>query len=291
MPRFVAVVFLACSALGAQAQEAATEAAPEPRDDGLGFFSGDYELAEPEGYSVKFEPFVWYVSPGGDVGFGGDTPLVDTSDLSLDNPWVSGGAELHLGKDKWRLSLLGAHSQQNGDSVANSALMLNTLPVAAGDTIHAEFDMTVASVRAGYEVWSFAAEPNNEGIPRISSALEVVGGLRAFDYSLESEINGGGPGMRVKGDMFHVEPIVGMKWEIEFERKFAIDFSSNFGYLPKLDDQSSSSLDLTAGFRYRPTPNLGVQIGYRLLVFDLEDDDVEAEGALAGLYGGISIRF
>ena len=97
--------------------------------------------------------------------------------------------------------------------------------------------------------------------------------------------------MRVKGDMFHVEPIVGMKWEIEFERKFAIDFSSNFGYLPKLDDQSSSSLDLTAGFRYRPTPNLGVQIGYRLLVFDLEDDDVEAEGALAGLYGGISIRF
>ena len=157
VPRFVAVVFLACSALGAQAQEAATEAAPEPRDDGLGFFSGDYELAEPEGYSVKFEPFVWYVSPGGDVGFGGDTPLVDTSDLSLDNPWVSGGAELHLGKDKWRLSLLGAHSQQNGDSVANSALMLNTLPVAAGDTIHAEFDMTVASVRAGYEVWSFAA--------------------------------------------------------------------------------------------------------------------------------------
>ena len=285
---------LVCSAAASQAQQAQIEdgqAQTSESGGGLGFFSGDYELAEPVEHQFEFEPFIWYVSPGGEVGFGGDTPLVHTSDLSLDNPWVSGGAELHANRGKWRLSLMGSHAQQNGDTVANSAMNFNTLAVAAGDTIHAEFDMTVASVRVGYELWSFSAEPNSEGVPRLSSSLGLVGGLRAYDYSLKSEINGGGPGASVSGDMFHVEPMVGAKWDINFDEQFAIDFATNFGYLPKLGDQSSSSLDITVGFRYTPTPNVGAQIGYRLLVFDLEDDDIEAEGALAGLYGGITIRF
>jgi len=291
VPRFVAAICLACAAAGAGAQDVEPEPIDQPADQRQGFFGGDYELTERTEFDVEFEPFVWFVSPGGDVGFGGGSPLIHTSDLSLDNPRVLGGAELHLMRDKWRLSLLGAHAQQDGDMTAASSLTLGTLSVAPGDTLHAEFAMTVASIRVGYEVWSFATDPDENGTPEVSSRVELVGGLRAFDYSLETEINGGGPGARVKGDLFHVEPIVGAKWEINFDDLYTIDFATNFGYLPKLGDQSSSSLDLTVGFKYRPTPNVGAQIGYRLLVFDLETDDVEAEGALAGLYGGISIRF
>lgn len=291
MKRLAALLTLFVFAGGAQSQDAVNAEPDEPGERRYGFFSGDYEPSDPLKYTYEIEPFVWYVSPGGDVGYARGTATVNTKNLSIDDPALYGGAEFHVVHDKWRFSLLGAVSGQNGASVQATARTLGTLSVAAGDTLRTEVELNTASLRAGYRIWEFESDPNERGVPEISSAVELVGGVRAFDYSLESEITAGGATGSVEGDMFHLEPIVGAKWEIHFQDQYTIDFSSNFGYLPELDDQSSSSLDLTVGFKYRPTPNVGAQIGYRLLVFDLASDEVEAEGALAGLYGGIAIRF
>lgn len=291
MHRLASLFMLSVVACGAQGQASVQTEATDPPERRLGFFSGQYEQADALDDTFEIEPFVWYVSPGGNVGYAGGTPLVHTKDLSIDDPALYGGAEIHMIRDKWRFSLLGAVSGQHGAAVQDTARTLGSLSVAAGDTLRSEIELNTASLRVGYRVWEFQTDPTDEGIPEISSALELVGGVRAFDYSLESEIIAGSPSASVEGDMFQLEPIVGAKWEIHFRDLFTIDFSSNFGYLPELDDQSSSSLDLTVGFKYRPTPNIGAQIGYRLLVFDLQSDDVEAEGALAGLYGGIAIRF
>ncbi|RNC82647.1 MAG: hypothetical protein ED559_12985 [Phycisphaera sp.] len=291
MKRLAALLTLSVLAGGARCQDAVNAETDEPGERRYGFFSGDYEPSDPLEYTYEIEPFVWFVSPGGDVGYARGTELVDTENLSIDDPALYGGAEFHIIRDKWRFSLLGAVASQNGAAVQSTARTLGPLAVAAGDTVRTEIDINTYSLRTGYRVWEFEPDPNERGIPEISSAVEVVAGVRAFDYSLESEIIAGGTPGSVEGDMFHLEPIVGAKWEIHFQDQYTIDFSSNFGYLPEIDDQSSSSLDLTVGFKYRPTPNVGAQIGYRLLVFDLESDEVEAEGALAGLYGGIAIRF
>lgn len=256
-----------------------------------GFFSGSYEPADPLPDRFEFEPFVWYASPGGEVSFGEGSTLTHTSDLSIDDPRLSGGAELHLVRDKWRFSLLGAHVSQNGGAVQNAPSQQGPISVMTGDTLRTEFDLTTVSLRGGYRLWEFEVDPTDAGVPEISSSVDLVAGLRAFDYQLETEVIAGSPPARTSGDMFHVEPVVGAKWEIHFRDRYTIDFSSNVGFLPEISDQSSSSLDLTVGFKWRPHRNVAAQIGYRLLVFDLESDDVEAEGALAGLYTGVVLRF
>lgn len=277
-----ALVGTACAQSDAPAQDES-----EPR--GFGFFSGSYERVEFTPPRFEVEPFLWYVAPGGDVGVQG-SPLIHTGDLNIDNPNLGGGAEVHFHKGKWRFSLLGSVAGQQGGSVAQNAVNFGSLAVAPGDSLHTEFDMTTFGLRVGYRFWEFAVDPDANGTPMIRSSLEAIAGLRAYDYSLSVERVSGAPG-RAEGDMFQIEPIAGVKWSIEFHEQFAIDLATNFGYIPEISNQSSSSLDITAGFKYRPTPSFAAQIGYRLLVYDLASDDVETEGALAGLYGGVSLSF
>lgn len=266
-----------------------TQPTHEPNARRLGFFSGTYNRCEFEQPRFQIEPFVWYASPGGSVGFTGND-LATTKDLSIDDPRLGGGVEAHFRQGPWRVSLLGSITSQHGGSVAQNAMTLGSLNVAPGDTLVTEIDLDTFGLRAGYQIWSYATDLDEFGVQLMRSSFEAVVGLRAYDYDLSVSRTSGIPASN-QGDMFHIEPIVGFKWAVEFDEKYGIDLSTNFGYLPEIDDQSSSSLDITAGFRYSPVPNVAAQIGYRLLVFDLSSDDVEAEGALAGLYGGLSISF
>lgn len=275
---------LACAQ---QAEPTRPETPPQAR--GLGFFSGSYEPAEFRSPRFELEPFVWYASPGGDVGFAG-TELAPTSELSIDDPRLAPGAELHYRQGPWRLSLLGAMTSQHGGSVAQSARTLGALAVAPGDTLVTEIDLDTFGLSVGYRFWAFASDADSEGVPMLRSSLEAVAGLRAYDYALRVDRISGGPGS-VSGDMFQAEPIVGVKWMVEFAGAYSVDLATSLGYMPEISGRSSSSLDITVGFRYAPTPSVAAQIGYRLLVFDLASDDVEAEGALAGLYGGIVLSF
>lgn len=254
-----------------------------------GFFSGRYERTEYTQPRFEVEPFVWYVAPGGDVSVQA-SPLLPTGGLNIDEPNVRVGAEVHLHEGPWRFTLLGSFADQQAGSVTTSAVNFGTFSASPGDTLFTEFDLDTLGIRAAYRFWEFAADPDERGIPMVRSSLEAVAGLRAYDYSLSIERTSGAGG-RATGDMFQVEPVIGAKWSIEFDQMFAIDLASNFGYAPEISGQSSSSFDITAGFRYMPIPNFAAQIGYRLLVFDLESDDVQTEGALAGLYGGVTFSF
>lgn len=270
----------------AHAQPEAQITTPPAR--GLGFFSGDYEPAPFTQPRFEFEPFIWYASPGGDVGFPG-SELVHTQDLSIDDPRLAPGAEIHYRQGHWRFSLLGAITSQHGGSVADAPLTLGSLSVAPGDTLVTEFNLDTFGLSAAYRIWGFASDPDNEGVPLFRSSVEAVAGLRAYDYELRVERISGAPASE-SGNMFQIEPILGAAWMVQIDGAYTVDLAVNFGALP-VSDHSSSSLDITAGFRYAPTPSFAAQIGYRLLVFDLESNNAEAEGALAGLYGGIVLSF
>lgn len=283
----LAIALWAPAALAQGAAPGTPAPAAEPR--GLGFFSGEYAPVGPLEPRIRIEPFAWYVSPGGDVGLSG-SPLVATEDLSIDDPRLAPGVEVHLHHGLWRLSLLGALTSQHGGADLDAPASFGALSASAGERLVTEIDLDIFEIRGAYRVWGFATDPDEQGVPALRSTLEGVVGVRGYDYSLSVD-RIVGPAGRASGDMQHAEPIAGFKWAIEFEGRYTIDLASNFGYLPEVSGQSSSSLDITVGFRYAPVPWAAAQIGYRLLVFDLESDDVEAEGALAGLYGGVSLQF
>ena len=290
MLRTVSLCVLAAAAGFAAAQDgSATQPAQESVGRKLGFFSGDYDRVAFDQPRFQIEPFIWYVSPGGNVGFPGN-PLPHTKDLNIDSPRLGGGLEAHYRQGPWRFTVLGALAGIEAESDASSAMTLGSINVAPGDRLQTEFDLNTFGLRGGYQIWSFATDPDDRGVHLLRSNLDAVVGLRAYDYDLTVRRISGMPAVS-EGEMFHIEPIVGIKWAIEFDGQFGIDLATNIGYFPEIGDQSSSSFDITAGFRYTPVPNVAAQIGYRLLVFNLSSDDVEAEGALAGLYGGVSISF
>jgi len=73
-----------------------------------------------------------------------------------------------------------------------------------------------------------------------------------------------------------------------------IDLEVNVGAAP-FGDHSSSSWDAMLGFTWRPIENLGVQIGFRNISFNLENgdgaDEFAWDGALAGLFAGVVLKF
>jgi hypothetical protein len=90
-------------------------------------------------------------------------------------------------------------------------------------------------------------------------------------------------------------PIIGGKLTMDITRRFTIDLQTTFGYFTDGGDKASFTWDIFPGFTYYPLENVGLQIGYRQLLYRLEsgtkDQPFEWAGAMAGIYGGLSIRF
>ncbi|MFT3684128.1 MAG: hypothetical protein QM783_04230 [Phycisphaerales bacterium] len=62
-------------------------------------------------------------------------------------------------------------------------------------------------------------------------------------------------------------------------------------------DPSVAGFEIAPTFMWEPTPNLGIQLGYRLLIADCETGSngnpghYRLDGSLAGLFAGVEIRF
>ncbi|HZW06826.1 MAG TPA: hypothetical protein VFF65_06855, partial [Phycisphaerales bacterium] len=102
-------------------------------------------------------------------------------------------------------------------------------------------------------------------------------------------------GTTVDGGETFVSPLVGLRLDLQLPYNFAVDVNANVNFVP--GDTSSFGFEIAPTFTWRPTRNIGVQIGYRLLIADNEtgdegaDDFFSLDGSLAGLYGGVEIRF
>jgi opacity protein-like surface antigen len=65
---------------------------------------------------------------------------------------------------------------------------------------------------------------------------------------------------------------------------------ANAGVGPSIPDADIIWL-LRAGIAFMINENIGVEFGYRLFDFDLEDGPSTVDAGLRGLFGGVSVRF
>lgn len=305
-PTVVAVVSAACASVAcAQSAEvpatppATTAAASAPR-------LPDPDAPKP--WTVQIEPMIWFAAPSGKVqlpinsgnGPGSVTTAgdkVQMSTLDLDSARLRPAGELHINADDWRFSFAGSQFENSGDStIAPSAFRLGAVNVAAGDAFRMDFDLGAYELSVGYKVYGcdFCAESavQSDAVP-IVLKVYALAGARLYDVNFDFERLGGAvPQTAGYNDLF-VEPLLGGRGELEITQNFGIDLQLTAGYLP--GDQSTFSIDVSAGFHWRPIENLGVQIGYRQLAFDLEDGDgpekFRYDGRLAGLFAGVVLRF
>jgi hypothetical protein len=262
---------------------------------------------DPE-WSVQVEPSFWYVTPSGDVtlpassGTGGFTTPGDSvpvGRLNLDSPRFEPAGEIHLSGGRWRMTFSGAtFSLERDGAIADSSFRLGSVEVSPGDPMDVKMDFTTVELTGGYLIWGrvFSSGAHTQQPQKAVKSLArvyLMGGGRfydvGFDFARTTAVQA-----TAEADEFFGEPIVGVRAEVELARDFTLDVQVTGGGLPA-GDSTSYSVDVQAGFLWRPHPNVGVQIGYRQLAYWLSDgegeDEFEYDGRLAGLFAGLVIRF
>ncbi|MFG0313330.1 MAG: hypothetical protein ACF8LL_03990, partial [Phycisphaerales bacterium] len=132
---------------------------------------------------------------------------------------------------------------------------------------------------------------------RVRSTLLAGAGIRALDLSIDARVipmGSSGSAGSTGDDVLHAHPCAGLRWELELFEDFTIDVAGAVGGLATGDSESWSA-DILVGFQWNPTPHFGAQVGYRQLLLGIESGDSPSEfawnGGLAGVYGGITLRF
>ncbi|MEO0632244.1 MAG: hypothetical protein AAFY46_16190, partial [Planctomycetota bacterium] len=128
---------------------------------------------------------------------------------------------------------------------------------------------------------------NARGRPLLSVGLDLKGGIRVYDGTFGVE----GPISSAGASFTHVEPLVGFTADIAFADRYEIQLQNTLGGSPTIDDRSSFTFDVQATFKYRFVDNAAFQLGYRLRRTVLTGSDYELDGAVAGLFAGLTVRF
>ena len=89
--------------------------------------------------------------------------------------------------------------------------------------------------------------------------------------------------------------LLGLRLDFKLPGDFAAIVDVNANFWP--GDPSCFGFEIAPTLMWEPTPNLGIQLGYRLLTANNESGDqadgdyYQFDGSLAGLFAGIEIRF
>lgn len=250
----------------------------------------------PSRWQLRLEPSIWYMGVGGELKMPG-TPAnvekIDVDDLGFDSPRLTPHAQAELRLDDlWRISLRGFAFSGDRDAQLGSATQIGTIAFNAGDTVSASLDYTSIEAQVGYTFHRYtSAGATSDGRPDLTFDAEAFAGLRAIDLDWRISRVGGGS---QQSDNLYLEPIVGAQAMLRFNERFGVRLLVDVGGMP-LGDTSSFTGDVLAGFTYEPTPNIGVQIGYRSAFFSLSDgdgaDEFEYDGAHQGLLFGLVLAF
>lgn len=265
-----------------------------------------WEDGQPALWNLQAEISFWYVAPSGDLTLPGTTAgaagaEASFEDLNLDSAEGSAMVELHLRRDRWRLSgniySLGAEGET---TVTDSVFQLGDAIAFGGERVTSAVDLTSFELTAGYRFYEDAASRGHTGVYKSVSALDAVVGVRFYDVDASFNVDLSTrtsvfltPSQAEASQLF-AHPVVGLRWEWELYQQFDINVQSTIGGW-SLGDNTSYSWDIMVGLGWRPHPNFGGQIGYRNQFFQLEDGQgrgtFEWSGGVAGLYAGAVLRF
>jgi len=251
-------------------------------------------------WQIDLEPAAWFVGASGRVRLprsiptGAPNEKTVVADLNLDNPRFVPFGEVNIRKGDWRLAFRGFYYNTEKDSSGN-AITIGDITAAPSDTLRTSLTFASYEVEGAYTLFGNRLNRGESGIYAVEAKLDLVAGVRFYDVDWTVTNLGSGSGTaQASADGFFVQPLIGLKLSLDFWRDVTIDLQAAVGGDPT-DLSDRYSADIIAGFMYRPTPHVGVQIGYRSLFFGVSKGDGEGEfsfnGAMQGLYGGLELRF
>jgi len=241
-------------------------------------------------WHIEVEPEVWYAAPGGTIRLPGSTATTRPEFFNLDSPRVSPMATVQVRDGDWRLAVSGmTFSEQDRGSVRGGSGEFGGRAFAPGDRVISTLDFSTFQMEAGYRL-PVSGLLAGENVPDFFAMWEVVGGVRFIDVNLDMRFPSGPTGVHE----FFGNPFVGVRLAMEISHGFSVELAGNIGAIGS-GDRLALSDDVIVGLMWRPTPNLGVRVGYRQVAFVLKSgsgaEEFKWDGALAGLHVGAVLRF
>lgn len=251
-------------------------------------------IPSPPSWRFAVEPSAWYVAPGGDLKLpgtlaAGNGSQVQLEFLNIDSPRLTPMLELRGQSDRWGISVSGfSMGSKERFTAPEFAVDVGATTLLPGELFSARLEISSLEAIVSYAAYPDFTGARPDGI--LVANLDLLGGVRAYEVSASVATLAG----EADADEFLVEPVVGARLTLDITRYASIDVQSTIGGF-SLGDSHSLSWDIIAGFQWRPTGNIGVQVGYRNLLLDLQSGRDPATfdyfGALAGLYVGGVFRF
>lgn len=254
-------------------------------------------------WTLSFEPRVWYAGPSGDLNFPGGTIARDKvtfDELNLDSPRLSPYGEFRVQRGRLRFAFAGSSFDGDRTGRAPRTETLGSVAVFAGETTNFEFANWFAEARVLYQLTSYVDGSTEDGRDVLRFRTLLGGGMRVSAVDLEYSVTPSNPGRTgaemtaLDYDGTFAEPMLAAAVELDLYERFLFSINASAGGFGS-GDQSSTSFTIEPALAWHPHHNIGLEIGYRMQVYQLEDGEepsqFEWSGSMAGVYGGVSIRF
>jgi len=226
-------------------------------------------------WSASAELTLWRPAFQDDIALPG-APALLAEDLNLDEPELTPALAVTLTDGDWRVEVGGFIFGTDTSRSAPDAFTLGGVSVPAGAPYSAELDYGALEILVTRRVWSRTLSDE------ISLALDAGGGLRASDLSVDIASGGAAD----SGDQTWVDALAAARLAVELPRDFDFDIHAEAG-----GGLNSFTASIGTSIRWQPEPWIGAQLGYRFIATSIDDDGFEYEGAIAGLYAGLSFEF
>ncbi|MBX3322487.1 MAG: hypothetical protein KF757_05810 [Phycisphaeraceae bacterium] len=254
-------------------------------------------------WTLSFEPRIWYAGPSGDIRFPGGTASddkIDLADLNSDDPRVTPYGELRFQRGRWRIEIAGSAFDADNSSTIATTQTLGSVAVFAGERARLDFAHASFEARALYRFYQYVDGSTADGRDIVQFTIHAGGGLRITHIDLDLAVIPTDPA-RIGNEITSLsythtfaEPIIAASMGLQVYERFDLRVEGTAGYF-STGDSSSASFSIEPTFGWYPVDNLGIEIGYRMLIHRMEDgkdpSQFEWNGSIAGLFAGVSVRF
>jgi hypothetical protein len=261
--------------------------------------TADEAATEPVPPSLEFTltPGVYFPRLDGTSSLGssqGDGTELDLdSDLGLGGMEPTFNAELRIRNgDEWSLLLGGFEFSTDADSSFNGNATFGKIDLKTGTPYRSTFKLTTVSGEVIVPVW----RPYRD-VPDFDLCFSPLAGLRFLDMEQELQVPGVAKA-RASGRWFSL--MIGLEVQIEIDTdRFTrwlrrVTFETAVSAGPGWGDGGTGQWmwNVRTGVNIDLTKNLGISLGYRLVEFNIDNnDDYKINAGLQGLFIGGRLRF
>lgn len=223
--------------------------------------------------------------------FARDLDLQEELDLSDRAETLN--VELAFGRDRWKMFFGGFDAGVEGRGVMPRTTDFGDVRLAAGDSFESSLDLTTVSAELRYAAWH---PYRKDDTGDVALTISPVLGMRWMDIDMEVVNPGGVRAGRARAGGEWLGLYLGGAVTFSYDtpalpvlKRFDLDAAFSAG--PVLGGDGGTAWQIRGSIMMYVSDDVFLEVGYRLVEFDVENDDFAFAGGSRGLFIGVGVEF